>query len=68
MESAKSMLKMFQGVSSFRRLQTAFLRVSQPGAYASLPILHQPCNTTIFRAHGAAWRTANAGHVSLGQL
>ncbi len=22
----------------------------------------------IFRAHGAAWRTANAGHVSLGQL
>ena len=22
----------------------------------------------IFRDHGAAWRTANAGHVSLGQL
>jgi len=22
----------------------------------------------IFRAHGAAWRRANAGHVSLGQL
>jgi hypothetical protein len=22
----------------------------------------------IFRAHGAAWRHANAGHVSLGQL
>ncbi len=22
----------------------------------------------IFRAHGAAWRKANAGHVSLGQL
>ena len=22
----------------------------------------------VFRAHGAAWRTANAGHVSLGQL
>ncbi len=22
----------------------------------------------IFRAHGAAWRTANAGHVSLAQL
>ncbi len=22
----------------------------------------------IFRAHGLAWRTANAGHVSLGQL
>ena len=22
----------------------------------------------IFRAHGPAWRTANAGHVSLGQL
>ncbi len=22
----------------------------------------------IFRAHGTAWRTANAGHVSLGQL
>ena len=38
--------KMFHGVSSFRRLQTAFLRVSQPGAYASFPILHQPCDTT----------------------
>ena len=22
----------------------------------------------VFRAHGAAWRKANAGHVSLGQL
>ncbi len=22
----------------------------------------------IFRAHGPAWRSANAGHVSLGQL
>ena len=22
----------------------------------------------IFRAHGSAWRTANAGHISLGQL
>jgi hypothetical protein len=22
----------------------------------------------IFRAHGAAWRQANAGHVSLGQI
>jgi hypothetical protein len=25
-----------------------------------------PCD--IFRGHGAAWRKANAGHVSLGQL
>ena len=38
--------KMFHGVSSFRRLQATFLRVSQPGAYASFPILHQPCDTT----------------------
>ena len=41
---------MFHGVSSFRRLQTAFLRVSQPGAYASFPILHQPCDTTLTNA------------------
>ncbi len=39
--------KMFHGVSSFRRLHTAFLNVLQSGAYASSPIFHQPCDTTI---------------------
>ena len=37
---------MFHGVSSFRRLHTAFLNVLQSGAYASSPIFHQPCDTT----------------------
>ena len=38
--------KMFHGVSSFRRLHTAFLNVLQSGVYASSPIFHQPCDTT----------------------
>ena len=38
--------KMFHGVSSFRRLHTAFLNVLQSGVYASSPISHQPCDTT----------------------
>ena len=29
---------------------------------------HSPEVADVFRAHGAAWRSANAGHVSLGQL
>src|ERR1700689_1901871 len=29
---------------------------------------HSPGVADIFRAHGPAWRKANAGHVSLGQL
>ena len=29
---------------------------------------HSPGVADVFRAHGAAWRKANAGHVSLGQL
>ncbi len=29
---------------------------------------HSPGVADVFRAHGAAWRRANAGHVSLGQL
>src|SRR6202041_1820459 len=29
---------------------------------------HSPGGADIFRAHGPAWRKANAGHVSLGQL
>ena len=37
---------MFHGVSSFRRLHTAFLNVLQSGVYASSPIFHQPCDTT----------------------
>ena len=39
--------KMFHGVSSFRRLHTAFLNVLQSGVYASSPIFHQPCDTTV---------------------
>ncbi len=42
--------RMFHGVSSFRRLQTAFLNVLQSGAYAVSPIFHQPCDTTV-RCH-----------------
>jgi len=38
--------KMFHGVSSFRRLHTAFLNVLQSGAYASSPNFHRPCDTT----------------------
>jgi transposase InsO family protein len=38
---------MFHGVSSFQRLDTAFLNVLQLGAYANSPILHQPCDTTL---------------------
>ena len=38
---------MFHGVSSFRRLHTAFLNVLQSGAYANSPIFHQPCDTTL---------------------
>ncbi|MDP7098943.1 MAG: hypothetical protein QF511_10625, partial [Rhodospirillales bacterium] len=38
--------KMFHGVSSFWRRQTAFLNVLQSGAYANSPIFHQPCDTT----------------------
>jgi hypothetical protein len=37
---------MLHGVSSFRRPQAAEFEVSQPGAYASFSILHQPCDTT----------------------
>jgi Transposase zinc-binding domain len=29
---------------------------------------HSPGVADIFRAHGAAWRKANAGHASLGRL
>ena len=38
--------KMVHGVSSFRRLHTAFLNVLQSGAYADSPIFHQPYDTT----------------------
>ncbi len=46
----KPYCKMFHGVSSFWRRQTAFLNVLQSGAYANSPIFHQPCDTTASRA------------------